>query len=104
MYIYVGSPHSEIIGRAEIKSIQLLDYDHAVTLSESAHLTKEELIAYFGSYRMIGCYTIGKIELAKLPLSLAKLHEQSGFHPPQSFVRASLGASRWLETKNWKKR
>ncbi|GJL86603.1 hypothetical protein [Hyphomonas sp. KY3] len=101
MYIYVGSPHSEIIGRAEINSIELLDFDSAVSLLESAKLTKQELSSYFGNDPVVGCYDIANIELAAEPLSLNSLFHHSGFHPPQSFVRASIGASSWLKTQTW---
>lgn len=96
MYLYVGSPHSELIGFANVNELRTITLKEGLQILGKTSLTKRELDSYFGGYEEIGCYTVSPTTLFKQPLSLDVLRTRSGFSPPQSFVALSERASDWL--------
>ena len=96
MYLYVGSPHSHILGHADVKDVSSLSLQEGLRALPTTGVTESELRAYFTGYPNIGCYLIGPVVTFARPLSRQELHAQSGFSPPQSFVALSFRASEWL--------
>ena len=97
MFIYVGSPYSEIIGFSIIKDIKPMTFTEGIRLLDKAQITKPELEMYFQGYSSVGGYRVSKITLFDSPVSLQTLRGESGFSPPQSFVFLSKRASIWLD-------
>lgn len=96
MYLYVGSPHSELIGIADIGELRTITLDEGLQILGKTGLTRYELDSYFSGYEDLGCYTLSGTTIFKQPLSLEALRTRSGFSPPQSFVALSQRASDWL--------
>jgi predicted transcriptional regulator len=97
MYLYIGSPKSSFIGVADIKSVEALSFEEALKELENAAISKAELEQYFQGYNEVGGYRISDIRLFLKPLSLQYVSEETGFSPPQSFVRVSSAADSWME-------
>ena len=98
MYLYVGRPHSKLIGFARVLALRDVTHSQAALLERHTGLTTEQLNTYFGKYGKLGCYVLSSVTLYAEPLTYVQLREQSGFSPPQSFVALSRRASEWLRT------
>lgn len=96
MYLYVGSPHSELIGFADIGQLRTITFNEGLQVLGEAGLTRYDLDSYFSGYEGLGCYALSGTTIFKQPLSLEALRSHSGFSPPQSFVALSQRASDWL--------
>jgi predicted transcriptional regulator len=96
MYVYVGAPHSEVIGFSNINDLRMITAKEGLQILAKVGLTRNELASYFSGYDKIGCYAVSPPALFKQPLSLEALRSRSGFSPPQSFVALSRRASEWL--------
>ena len=96
MYIYIGSPHSHLIGFVDVNDLCTITPKEGFQILAKTGLAKGELDAYFRGYERIGCYAVSPLALFKQPLPLDTLRARSGFSPPQSFVALSERASDWL--------
>jgi predicted transcriptional regulator len=96
MYLYIGSPHSCLIGFVNINGLRSIAPQDAEQIISSTNLTTNELNSYFAGYERIGCYAVSPVALFRSALSLDTLRVASGFSPPQSFVALSRRASDWL--------
>jgi len=97
LYIYIGSPESKLIGVANIDSIDLFSLQQAFKQRDRAAISKSELEQYFKGYEEVGGYWLSDISLFDNPLSFQYVNDQTGFTPPQSFVRVSSKANQWLD-------
>ena len=96
MYLYIGSPHSRIVGFASVTSIDKYTLSEALAARGRANISELDLVQYFGRSETIGGYNIGLITEFSEPLLLPYLKREAGFVPPQSFVRVSKEAEKWL--------
>ena len=96
MYFYVGSPHSELIGFADVNDLRTITFNEGLQILGKTGLTRRELDSYFSGYEGLGCYALSRTTIFKQSLSLETLRTRSGFSPPQSFVALSQRASDWL--------
>ncbi len=97
VYIYLASPHSEVVGFFTLMNLRRVSLSEAKTLEHDAHLTARELQDYFEGYDAVGCYAIKDTVLLLVPIRLTEIRQALRFYPPQSFVVASIVASDWLE-------
>jgi len=103
MYLYVGSPRSSLVGVAAIERTEDFSLEDALAECESAAISQVELEKYFKGYEKIGGYHLSDICFFEDALSLAYVSEETGFTPPQSFVRVSKDADQWLMTHGLRK-
>ena len=96
MYLYISSPHSQLIGFTSINEVRPIDFKKGLRILVASGLTRQELASYFSGYDNVGCYVISPVAVFKQPLALETLRATSGFVPPQSFVALSERASEWL--------
>ena len=96
MYLYVGAPHSELIGFVHVNALRTISLNEGIRILANTGLTTRELESYFTGYEDLGCYAVSPATFFKQPLSLETLRTGSGFSPPQSFVALSQRASDWL--------
>ena len=92
LYFHINSPVAAICGRAEIASFSELTIAQAKAISSDLSLSVSEIDAYVGDGTVIGCYKLGRIELAKPPLTLTTLADHMIYHAPQSFFVISSAA------------
>jgi predicted transcriptional regulator len=86
VYAYFGSPTCRIALRAKVLKIEEVPVNYVQSNAASLCISKDEIVDYCGTNPRIGLCTIGKIELARHPISLAKLKTRLAFFPPQSFL------------------
>lgn len=86
MYVYVGSPRKAIIGKYEIKEIELLNVDAAVDLAVLGGLTKSELLDYAEDYSQIYLFSVQEFMKADKYADLDILKGKYKFTPPQSYL------------------
>lgn len=97
MFIYLGSPVCQIIGKTKIISSGSINLQKALSVQDKAKITEDELIKYFSGDKEIGFYHVGKIDLFERPILLKELKSELNFFTPQSFVHVSKKALDWLE-------
>ena len=93
MFIYVGTPVCQIIGRAKIVRFGSMSLKDALSVCDKAQISPEELKAYMAQSDQIGFYQIEPECIFNQPISLKTLSEELNFHPPQSFVHVSKTAA-----------
>ena len=96
LYVYLGSPRSHIIGVANINCVEFFSIESALRNLDYAAISREELNNYFRGYEEIGGYRLSKIDFFMSTLTFPYLNAETGFVPPQSFLRVSAEADRWL--------
>jgi len=85
VFLYVGFPVKEIIGFAEVKSIEPTDLNRAIQLKDQAAIEEKELVKYIGPTGSAFAIQISTPKIFIKPFDLEALNERFGFHPPQSF-------------------
>jgi predicted transcriptional regulator len=100
MFIYVGSPYSEIIGYSIIIDIKPMTFIEGIRLLDKARITKPELEKYFHGYSSVGGYRVSKITLFDSPVSPQTLRGESGFSPPHRALFFYQSAHRSGSTSN----
>lgn len=97
IYVYVGSPHSLILGRFPIHRYEQLPVDDALKRADEAGLSREELTQYLTDYDSVATFSVGALEPAPCPRPLAQLQSAYSFSPPQSFLVLSKDGQRTLD-------
>jgi len=97
LYIYINSPGSRVIGKAKIKKIELVDISTAISLSNSACISGEEIRSYIGNSNKLGVYLLDKFAAAPTPATLKAIRKHMKFYPPQSFLILSKQSKALLE-------
>lgn len=92
LYFHINSPVAAICGRAEIQSFCELTIAQAKAISTELALSPTEIDTYAGGSQFIGCYKLGRIELAQPALTLSTIAEHMVYHAPQSFFILSNAA------------
>jgi len=87
VFLYVGFPVKEIIGFAEVKSIEAIDLNRAIQLKDQGAIEEKELVKYIGSEGSVSAIQISKPKIFTKPFDLEALNQRFGFHPPQSFSK-----------------
>jgi predicted transcriptional regulator len=98
LYFHINAPVCAICGRAEIRLIDEIDLNQALSMSAKLALSPNDIIAYFGDDKIIGCYRLGKISFTKTALTKEALCTQLAYHPPQSFFILSHDAKRIIDS------
>lgn len=86
MYIYVGAPRKEIIGKCVIRSVERITIGKALKLAAKGRITKDALSEYIGDKKEVGLYHVNNIVIFNAPLSLESLRKKGRFFAPQSFL------------------
>ena len=97
IYVYVGSPHSFILGRLPVLKYERLPLDAALKRAPHAGLSREELALYLFNYDSVAAFTVRALELARSARSLSYLRSSFSFSPPQSFLVLSKDGQRELD-------
>lgn len=86
VYAYFGSPSCRIALRAKVLKIEEVPVAKIQSNTTSLCISKNEVADYCFGSPTIGLCTVGKIQIARYPISLAKLKTRLAFFPPQSFL------------------
>jgi hypothetical protein len=97
LYAHINAPKSAICARIRLTSVIDIDVQTALTYIDQVKLTRDEIVKYIGDYNSIGCYNLGKIELAPHEAHIAELASKLVYHPPQSFLVLSQNGSDLLD-------
>ena len=98
LYAYVASPVSELVLRAEVKSITQVNLDESLRYSSELLLSRGEIATYFEGYEEMGLYLLGLSTPSRTSLKLGRLQEAGRFSPPQSFLYLSSEGREFLDS------
>ena len=104
MYLYIGSPHSQLIGFTSINEVRPINFKEGLRILVASGLTRRELASYFSGYEKVGCYVISSVAVFKQPLALEILRARSGFVPPKALLRFRNGRPNGSRNKSWSSR
>lgn len=86
MYIYVGAPKKEIIGKCAIRSVERIAASKTSSLADKGRISNKALSEYIGDKKDVGLYLVDDIMIFNTPLSLESLRKKGRFFAPQSFL------------------
>lgn len=97
LYAHINSPVGAICGRTKIKRICNISLNEAIGLSNEIGLSSEDICAYVGNDRSVGCYQVGSFELALNPARTEIINDRINYSPPQSFLILSKSAKQIID-------
>lgn len=86
MYLYIGAPVKEIIGKCHIDSTESVSLAAAKKLANDARIAPEELERYIGQHKDVSIYKISGITIFNNAIGLDRLRKSGRLFPPQSFL------------------
>lgn len=99
MYFHVNHPVGALFARAPITDIFQATLPQLLQMTSEIDLSPQEISKYVGSARQVGCYRLGRFDIAIEPLTTAALTRALIYHPPQSFFILAKAAKRLIDNR-----
>jgi len=98
IYAYLTKPTSAIVAKLQLTSCEHVDVEDAAAFAEQGMMTRQEVIDYGARFSKLYVFHIGRILMARSPITFRYLVDEYGYWPDSTFIPLTPDGERILDT------